>query len=130
MPLVNGRYYMNAQYGLGLERARAEDEQQKRLHGEPEPSWLDHFLGLVETDADRARISTLRNHSDGISFESLSGIASRAQNRPPAAQRSKPPADNTTVGNSVQWRAMARSEMLPVAETSRRGRTFGSGFPI
>jgi len=51
MPIINGRYYMNAQYGRGLERARAADEEARRLHGEPKPSWLDHFLGFVTQSA-------------------------------------------------------------------------------
>jgi hypothetical protein len=49
MPTINGRYYMNPLYGAALERDRAADEAATRLNGEPEPSWLDHFLGLVAT---------------------------------------------------------------------------------
>lgn len=49
MPIINGRYYMNAQYGRALERDRLADEEHRRVHGEPEPSWLDHFLGFAQS---------------------------------------------------------------------------------
>jgi hypothetical protein len=49
MPIIGGRFYINPQYGLGLERARAADAESVREHGEPQPSWLDHFLGLVSS---------------------------------------------------------------------------------
>jgi hypothetical protein len=47
MPLINDRYYANPQYGKALERARAADEENKRVHGEEAPSWLDHHLGFA-----------------------------------------------------------------------------------
>jgi hypothetical protein len=46
MPLINDKYYANPQYGRALERARAADADNRRLHGEEEPPWLDRFLGL------------------------------------------------------------------------------------
>ncbi len=49
MPIINDRHYMNPQYGKALERARAADEAVRRVHGEPQPSWLDHFLGFAAT---------------------------------------------------------------------------------
>jgi hypothetical protein len=48
MPVINGRYYMNSQYGKALERDRIADEEHRRMHGAPQPSWLDHFLGFAE----------------------------------------------------------------------------------
>jgi hypothetical protein len=48
MPEINGRYYMNPQYGRAVERERIADEEHRRVHGEPEPSWLDHFLGFAQ----------------------------------------------------------------------------------
>jgi hypothetical protein len=47
MPVINGKYYMNPQYGRALERDRTLDEEHRRVHGEPEPSWLDHHLGFA-----------------------------------------------------------------------------------
>jgi hypothetical protein len=47
MSVINGRYYANPQYGRALERARAANAESRRVHGEEQPSWLDHFLGLV-----------------------------------------------------------------------------------
>ncbi|MBZ5697135.1 MAG: hypothetical protein LAN18_01160 [Acidobacteriia bacterium] len=55
MPLINGTYYMNPQYGLGLERAKAADADFRRLNGESGPSWLDHFLGFLPTAAEQTR---------------------------------------------------------------------------
>jgi hypothetical protein len=55
MPVINGRYYANPQYGRGLERARAADAESTRAHGEPKPSWHDHFLGLLPTAAEQTR---------------------------------------------------------------------------
>src|SRR5216683_1824365 len=48
MPVINGKHYMNPQYGQALERDRLADEEHRRVHGEPEPSWLDHHLGFVD----------------------------------------------------------------------------------
>jgi len=48
MPVINSRYYMNPQYGKALERDRIADEEHRRVHGDPQPSWLDHFLGFAE----------------------------------------------------------------------------------
>jgi hypothetical protein len=49
MPIINDRYYANPQYGRALERARASDEEYRRAHGEPQPSWLDHHLGFTDS---------------------------------------------------------------------------------
>ena len=104
MPIINGRYYMNPQYGLAVERARAADEEHRRLHGEPKPSWLDHFLGLVPTPQEQERIHT-RNIPPSDIFDQLnhSGheYAVAYQSHQAGAQSPRPPADNTTVGNSV-----------------------------
>ena len=48
MPVINGRYYMNPQYGIALERDRLAEEDHRRVHGDPQPTWLDHFLGFAE----------------------------------------------------------------------------------
>lgn len=55
MPIINDRYYASPQYGRGLESARAADAESRRMHGEEEPSWLDHFLGLVPAAAEKQR---------------------------------------------------------------------------
>jgi hypothetical protein len=57
MPIINGTYYMSPQYGVGLERAKAADAEFRRVRGEREPPWLDHFLGLLPTAAEQARQS-------------------------------------------------------------------------
>jgi CHAP domain-containing protein len=49
MTIINGRYYMNPQYGAALERDRA--------NGAPQPSWLDRFLGFAPADGDQEQIS-------------------------------------------------------------------------
>lgn len=66
MPIINGKYYANPQYGLGLERARAADEEFRRVHGEPEPSWHDHFYGF----ADGAAIKTQGKNPVSIQAQS------------------------------------------------------------
>ena len=48
MPEINGRYYMNPQYGRAVERERIADEEHRRVHGEPEPSWHDYHYGFAE----------------------------------------------------------------------------------
>lgn len=53
MPIINGKYYMNPQYGRALERDRSSDEEARRLYGEPEHSWLDHFLGFADQTGTR-----------------------------------------------------------------------------
>jgi hypothetical protein len=56
MPIINDRYYANPQYGKALERDRAADEEFRRVHGEPKPSWLDHLLGLAgNSNTSRAK---------------------------------------------------------------------------
>jgi hypothetical protein len=58
MPLINDRYYANPQYGSALERDRAADGEFRRAHGEPKPSWLDHFLGFADgSDTNQAKPS-------------------------------------------------------------------------
>jgi len=47
MPVINGRYYMNPQYGAAMEQARAADAESVRVNGLPQPSWLDRFLGFA-----------------------------------------------------------------------------------
>lgn len=66
MPVINGRYYMNPQYGAALERARAADEESIRADGAPQPSWLDRFLGLVPTDEEQQQISQVDSNSSDI----------------------------------------------------------------
>src|SRR4029077_5203928 len=62
MPMVNGRYYMNPQYGLALERDREAGAEK----GDQEPTWLDHFLGLVPTDEGKERTSKFDANSSEI----------------------------------------------------------------
>jgi hypothetical protein len=57
MPKINGRYYMNPQYGAGLESARAADDEFARVNGAPQPSWLDRFLGLVPTEDQQEQLN-------------------------------------------------------------------------
>lgn len=64
MPAINGRYYMNAQYGQALERDRIADEEHRRAHGEPEPSWLDHFLGFAQKPSVKQAEQNQQNRSE------------------------------------------------------------------
>jgi hypothetical protein len=62
MPEINGRYYMNPQYGRAVERERIADEEHRRVHGEPQPSWLDHFLGFSQKPSvTQAELSHLKS---------------------------------------------------------------------
>lgn len=84
MPIVNGRYYMNPQYGAALERARAADEEYVRVNGAPQPSWLDRFLGFASADDNREPISQGDSSSSdafGQTSESGDPDALVAQNR-------------------------------------------------
>jgi len=92
MPMINGRYYMNPQYGAALERARAADEESVRVNGTPQPSWLDRFLGLVPTGGEQEQISGLdTNPSDIFSEPAESGEAysQGAQNQPSTGEGSQ-----------------------------------------
>jgi hypothetical protein len=68
MPVINGRYYMNPQYGLALERDREADAEK----GDQEPTWLDHFLGLAPNDGETERISQVDSNSGDI-FQDRAG---------------------------------------------------------
>src|ERR1700693_2781508 len=80
MPVINGRYYMNAQYGNALERDRIADEEHRRVHGEPEPSWLDHFLGFAEkpsvkqAEQSQQRRSEVRAQTKRVADETIGNI--------------------------------------------------------
>ncbi len=64
MPVINGRYYMNPQYGQALERDRSVDEEQRRVHGDPQPSWLDHFLDFAQTPGVKQAEPTQQKRSE------------------------------------------------------------------
>jgi len=102
MPTINGGYYMNPQYGAALERARAADEESVRVNGIPQPSRLDRFLGF----APQADLQHTYNHtysdSDNIALRQVSaGKKAEPQRSRSSSHESRPPADNSTVGNSV-----------------------------
>ncbi len=77
MPVINGKHYMNPQYGKALERDRIADEEHRRLHGEPEPSWLDHLLGFAEkpstkqVEATQQKRSELQAQSQRVTDETI-----------------------------------------------------------
>jgi hypothetical protein len=64
MPVINGKYHMNPQYRSALERDRIRDLEFARLHGEPEPSWLDHFLGFADKAITSQTAAAGRNAND------------------------------------------------------------------
>ncbi len=66
MPMINGRYYMNPQYGAALVRARAADDESVRLNGAPQPSWLDHFLGLFPSADEQEQLNQRDSNSSDI----------------------------------------------------------------
>jgi hypothetical protein len=102
MPTINGRYYMNPQYGAALERARAADEGSIRVNGMPQPSWLDRLLGFAPHEELEHNYNRTRNDADNSPLRLLSaGKKAGAQKSQPNSHESRPPADNTTVGNSV-----------------------------
>jgi len=104
VPMINGRYYMNPQYGAALGRARAADDESVRLNGAPQPSWLDHFPGLVPSADEQEQLNQRDSNSSDIFREiSDSGDAfePEAQNVPAGAEPFRPPADDATGGNSV-----------------------------
>ena len=90
MPIINGRYYMNPQYGAALERARAADEEYVSVHGTPQPSWLDRFLGFASADDNQEQTSQ-GDSSSGDAFRQTSGSGDPdglvAQNRSSAGTR-------------------------------------------
>ena len=105
MPVINGRYYMNPQHGVALEKARAEEES-LRLNGAPQPSWLDRFLGLVPTDDVRQQISQAHSNSNAIFREEpRSGDLYEAevqnQNIEPVQQRGAKNAEQRTPQNTA-----------------------------
>jgi hypothetical protein len=53
MPIINGRYYMNPQYGAALERAREAGAEQDDRGA----TWLDRFLGFVPAEEDEGQSS-------------------------------------------------------------------------
>lgn len=79
MPIINGRYYMNPQYGAALERARTADEESIRDYGMPQPSWLDRFLGLVPTDEEQEQTSHLDGNTSDILNEPVESKRADAQ---------------------------------------------------
>ena len=84
MPIINGRYYMNPQYGAALERARTADEESIRNYGTPQPSWLDRFLGLVPTEEQQEQVSQRDSNSGDIFREATTNRDAdelEAQNR-------------------------------------------------
>jgi hypothetical protein len=91
MPIINGRYYMNPQFGAALVRARAADDESVRLNGAPQPSWLDRFLGLVPTDNEQEQISPLGTNPSDIfnePAESEETGEAESQNQPSAGEGS------------------------------------------
>jgi hypothetical protein len=102
MPIINDRYYMNPQYGAAMERARAADMESARVNGLPQPSWLDRFLGFAPQEELEHNYNRIRNDSNNSPLRLLSaGKTAEAQRSRPSSHESRPPADNTTVGNSV-----------------------------
>jgi hypothetical protein len=85
VPIINGRYCMNSQYGAAVERARANGSELVKAQGEPQPSWLDRFLGLVLTEEEQEQISQLDSNSSDIfreTAESGDAYAQASQNQP------------------------------------------------
>ena len=66
MPIINGRYYANPQYGKALERDRIADEESRRVHGEPKPSWLDHSLGFASEPSVQKQVVKRGTNDDNI----------------------------------------------------------------
>ena len=62
MPVIGGRYYMNPQYGMAVERNRAADPPEE----DGKPSWLDQFLVFVSGDTDNDTNSARDGASDDI----------------------------------------------------------------
>jgi hypothetical protein len=107
MPLINGTYYMNPQYGRGLERAKAADAEVRSIRGEPEPSWLDLFLGLV-TEPPAAQ-----HDKDADTMQNLS--ASEDQKERPAVSYSE-----KTDGTVAEHEAIQSTIMNRVASGERQ----------
>lgn len=72
MPIINGRYYMNPQYGAALERARVADDESIGVNGVPQPSWLDRFLGFAPADNNQEQINQ-GDSSSSDAFRQTSG---------------------------------------------------------
>src|ERR1019366_4740220 len=67
-----------------VERARANGSELVKAQGEPQPTWLDRFLGLVPTEEEQEQISQLDSNSSDIfreTAESGDAYELEAQNR-------------------------------------------------
>lgn len=71
---------MNPHYGNALERDRIADEERRSVHGEPQPSWLDHFLGfaqkpgVTQVGKSRQKQSELQAQTKTVADETVGNI--------------------------------------------------------
>lgn len=104
---------MNPQYGAALEKARAAGSELVKTQGEPQPSWLDRFLGLVPTDEEQEQISQLDSNSSDIfreTAESGDAYAQASQNQPVTGEGSQ--------GNRERRAAIAAAAAAHEGDTS------------
>jgi hypothetical protein len=114
---------MNPQYGKALERDRLADEEQRRVHGEPQPSWLDHHLGFADDSSALSqghnRVTTHDNNHDKIPAKS------RAADR---SERGAMSYSEKTDGTVAEHEAMQSTVMNRVASGERQ--YVGKGKPV
>ena len=121
MPIINGRYYMNPQYGAALERSRVADDESVRTSGAPRPSWQDYFLGLVSSANEQEQINQRDSNSSDIfreTTESSDPDALEAQNVPAHTQPPRSRTDDVSVGNSVYNETSGLRPTSPTGEGS------------
>jgi hypothetical protein len=123
MPVINGKYYMNPQYGKALERDRIADEEHRRVHGEPQPSWLDHHLGFAD-DSNALRQSNKQVTTHDTKHGKIPP-QSKAENR---SERGAMSYTEKRDGTVAEHEAMQSTVMNRVASGKRQ--YVDRGYPV
>jgi len=101
MPVINGNYYMNPQYGHALEDARSADAAGRESDEDSEPSWLDVFLGYSEGDPTDVQASQTQQATDQTASQSRSDRAAMSYSEKADGSVAEHEAIQSTVMNRV-----------------------------
>ncbi len=115
MPEINGRYYMNPQYGRAVERERIADEEHRRVHGEPQPTWHDYHYGFAKKP-----IAQSQGTKQVTTHDSKDGKISAKTNKADRTERGAMSYTEKKDGTVAEHEAMQSTVMNRVASGKRQ----------